>query len=77
MPGTNEQQDPEGVAARHEPSVNQQRDEPLPASHESRDGDDQPAAAVDEEHSASRQARPAGRGRAVQDMMDGEGDTRS
>lgn len=69
MPGTNEREDQQTVAARHEPSVNQHRDEPLPASHEAGDGGDQPAAALDEEHSASD--RPAGRGRAVQDMMGG------
>ena len=67
MPERNERdEDQERVAERHDSSVNQHRDEPMPASHHS--GDDQPAAVQQDEESASGPAEP---GQAVRDMMGG------
>ncbi len=56
-------------SAQHGASVNQHRDEPLPASHNA--SDDQPASGRTDEHSADRPAEPAEPGQAVRDMMGG------
>ena len=55
----------------HEARINQQRHEPMPASHQA--GHDQPAVDRNEEHSAGRPERPegGGQGDAVRDMMGG------
>jgi hypothetical protein len=58
----------------HEAGVNQQRHEPVPASHQA--GHDQSAVDRNEEHSAARPDRPerpegGGQGDAVRDMMGG------
>jgi hypothetical protein len=55
----------------HEARVNQQRHEPMPASHQA--DDDQSAVDRNEAHSAARPDRPAagGQGDAVQAMMGG------
>ncbi|HEY3955222.1 MAG TPA: hypothetical protein VGM53_17780 [Streptosporangiaceae bacterium] len=56
----------------HQASVNQKRHEPTPASHQA--GQGQQAPATSEQHAAARprgDARPAGDGDAVRDMMGG------
>jgi len=69
MPGSTEHETSETTARQHQPSVNQRRDEPMSASHES--GDRRPAATPHHERPATRPAGPAARGQAVQDMMGG------
>jgi hypothetical protein len=65
MPESSERQNQE-QAVQHHASVNQHRDEPMPASHHA--GDDQPAAVQQDEQSAPGRAEP---GQAVRDMMGG------
>jgi hypothetical protein len=62
-------QSQQSAQARDETSINQQKDEPLPAS--SHADNDQAAVSGSEEHSAARPQRPAAHGDAVRDMMGG------
>jgi hypothetical protein len=63
------------VSEEHDPSINQRRHEPTPASH--RAGGDEPAVRRNEEHQAGGHPGPAGhpvptsRGQAVRDLLGG------
>jgi hypothetical protein len=69
MPGSTEPETSRTTAQQHQPSVNQRRDEPVPASHES--GDRHAGDTPEHGHPATRPAGPTARGDAVQDMMGG------